>query len=727
MATLILTAVGTAVGGPIGGTIGALIGQQVDAVIFAPKARRGPRLGELAVQTSSYGTDLPKIFGRMRIAGTVIWATDLQEHRSSSGGGKGRPSTTTYSYTASFAVALSARPISGVGRIWADGKLLRGAGGDFKTRTGFRLYLGCEEQDVDPLIASAEGIDSTPAYRGIAYAVFEDFELADYGNRIPSLSVEVEAEAEPVPIGKIAEALAGGVLAAGETPSLIGYAASGDSVRGALEGLAQLSSLSLRDEDGSLRLTTPSEMPVAISADEAGVHAGEAGGRTEVLQRPSNAVPNEVSIAHYDPARDWQISLQRATVGGPDSRTDRIALPAAIDAQAGKALAEWKLAASRAARAAAKLHLSWQRSTIRPGALLRIAGESGVWKVERWSLQRMVLVLDLIRVATGTLASGAGASPGRSLRELDQVHGSTVLRLLDAPVSSGNIDERPHLLVAAAGAAAGWRRADLRVSFDEGASWEDAGRTALPAIMGSATTALPAGGSALVDLGSAVEVELLNDTFWLESRSDTALAGGANLALLGAELIQFGKVEPLGGRQFRLSRLLRGRRGTEWAVAQHIAGEPFVLMEAETLARIEGAPSQLGAEVRVSAQGIGDGDEGIVATRTLTGEALRPPSPVHLGARRQADGGIAIHWTRRSRLGWSWNDGSDTPLGEETELYQLRLDAATSTRSPTVAEPCYFHSAEDQLGDGGGPLTIEVVQIGKFSSSRPATITVERP
>lgn len=77
MATLVLTAVGGAVGGPVGAAIGAILGQQIDGRLFAPKGRQGPRLGDLAVQTSSYGSELPKIFGMMRVAGTVVWATDL--------------------------------------------------------------------------------------------------------------------------------------------------------------------------------------------------------------------------------------------------------------------------------------------------------------------------------------------------------------------------------------------------------------------------------------------------------------------------------------------------------------------------------------------------------------------------------------------------------------------------------------------------------------------------
>src|SRR3546814_748596 len=68
----------------------------------------------------------------MRVAGSVIWSTDFVETEQEGGGGKGKPSQTSYSYSVSFAVLLSARRIGGVRRIWADGKLLRGAAGDFK-------------------------------------------------------------------------------------------------------------------------------------------------------------------------------------------------------------------------------------------------------------------------------------------------------------------------------------------------------------------------------------------------------------------------------------------------------------------------------------------------------------------------------------------------------------------------------------------------------------------
>jgi len=726
MATLILTAVGTAIGGPKGGAIGAIIGQQVDNRIFAPKARQGPRLGELAVQTSSYGTGIPKIFGTLRVAGTVIWATDLREEKSKSGG-KGQPKTVNYSYSASFAVALSGRPIQGVGRIWADGKLLRGAAGDFKSATGYRLHLGGEEQPVDPLIAAAEGIGQAPAYRGIAYAVFEDFQLADYGNRIPSLSFEVEADSGAVAIGAVAQALSGGAVRNGETPLLGGYAAGGDSIRGAIEALADVVPLSLVEGGSWLVLTVAPEGDALLIAEaEAGAGADGTGVRDPLSRRAAGSVPAEVTVAYYDPARDYQTGLQRATFGGAPAgaaglRADQRALPAALGADAAKALAEYRLASLWAGRVTAKLHLGWRRSGVRPGARLRMSGVAGLWRVARWTLDRMVVMLELVRVPAEGPADASDASPGRPIGHPDLPHGPTTLLLFDLPLGGEPLRDRPLLLAAAAGAQAGWRRAELTASFDGGASWEAAGATSGAAVIGTALTALAPGGSALLDLRGSVEVELLNDTMWLEGRDDAALAGGANLAVLGEELIQFGAAEPLGDRRFRLSRLLRGRRGTEWAGAAHAAGEGFALIEPEALAAIEAPVAALGGEARLIGSGIGDGETGASASRAVTGEAMRPPSPVHLAAEPLPGGDLAISWVRRSRNGWVWLSGGDTPLGEESERYRLTLSGAGFERAVSLAEPAYLYTSAQQLEDGlAGPLTLRVVQAGTLIASRPA-------
>ncbi|HEX8262597.1 MAG TPA: phage tail protein [Allosphingosinicella sp.] len=725
MATLVLTAVGTAIGGPIGGAIGAVLGQQIDGRLFAPKPRQGPRLGDLAVQTSSYGSQIPKLFGTMRVAGTVIWATDLKEERTRGGGGKGQPRTVSYSYSANFAVALSARPILGVLRIWADGKLLRGAAGDFKTATGYRLHLGGEDQGVDPLIASAEGPGQAPAYRGLAYAVFEDFQLADYGNRIPSLTFEVEADAAAPTVGAVAAELAREAVTAGQTAALTGFAAGGDSVRAALAALAELEPLSLIDDGERLVLTSgEAAAPLAIAEAELGAAAAGAGGRSEWQRRRGDSVPAEATLAYYEPSRDYQTGLQRASRPGAGLGSDRSSVAAALEAATAKSLVTRRLERLWAERRSGKVHLGWARLGLSAGRRIRIAGRPGDWKLERWTLDRMMLTLELVGVPGAGSAAGQ-ASAGRPVDQPDLIHGPTTLVLLDLPLHAEALPNRPRLLVAAAGRQAGWRRAELSASFDGGASWAAAGPTAPAAVLGVALSAPGAGGAALIDERNQIEVELLNEAMWLESRSEAALAAGDNLAVLGDELIQFGIATPLGGRRFRLSRLLRGRRGTEWAAGLHSAGEPFALIEAESLAPLEAPPGSLGGEVRLLATGLGDG-EGTVAQRPITGEALRPPAPVHLRAERRPNGDLALGWVRRSRHGWVWPSGSDTPLGEETESYRLTLAGAGFERSVTVASPAYLYTAAEQDADGmAGPLAVEVVQLGTAAPSRPATLVSE--
>ncbi|HEY6917053.1 MAG TPA: phage tail protein [Allosphingosinicella sp.] len=720
MATLVLTAVGTAIGGPIGGAIGALIGQQVDNAVFAPKARQGPRLGDLAVQTSSYGTQIPKIFGTLRAAGTVIWATDLKESKSTSGGGKGKPKVTSYSYSASFAVALSGRPIRDVRRIWADGKLLRGAAGDFKSRTKFRLYKGGEDQAPDPFIASREGIGATPAFRGVAYAMFEDFQLADYGNRIPSLTFEIVADDGEVAIGTMAAELSGGIVRGGETPFLGGYAVSGDSVRGALEPLFDLMPLSLAEDGEGLLLRAPGEAPILLAQAECGAENR----RTEISRRAPGLTPGAVSLAHHDPARDYQTGLQRATRNVPGAPDEARALPASLPAAAARGLAEYRLKALWAARETARASIGWRRGMLSPGGLVQLEGQPGLWAIARTTLEKMVQTLELRRVGGGTPQAMAAES-GRPTREPDTAVGETVLVLADLPLGDGEARSRPLLTVAACGTASAWRQADLIVSYDGGARWEAAGSTAGPATIGRVTTPPgPGGGSAMIDLTASIEVELLNEGMWLESCDDQALAGGENLALIGQELIQFGKAEPLGGTRFRLSRLLRGRRGTEWANL-HAAGEPFLLVERDNLLFLEPSAGLLGASATLAGQGIGDGGDGVEATCLVTGEALRPPSPVHLNL--TWDGGDAVlTWARRSRTGWFWIDGGDAPLGEERELYEVRIWGAGFNRSIQTSEPVYRYGASDRAADGNpAGINVEIVQIGTLLRSRPASAAFE--
>ena len=194
MASIALGAAGAFVGGLLGGPIGANIGWMLGAAIgnsLNPQQIEGPRLSDLKLQASGYGRPIPIVYGTKRIAGNVIWKTDLTEH-SQTTGGKGGPEVTSYTYSASFAVQICEGPIADIKKVWADGRVvLDRTPGAEPTVFPFTTYLGTETQDADPTMQGILGVDNVPAYRGTAYVVFDDIDLAAFGQRIPNLEFEV--------------------------------------------------------------------------------------------------------------------------------------------------------------------------------------------------------------------------------------------------------------------------------------------------------------------------------------------------------------------------------------------------------------------------------------------------------------------------------------------------------------------------------------------------------
>lgn len=175
-----------------------------ERLIFGPRKRtlEGPRLDGFSIQSSTEGAGVTRVFGRARVSGQIIWAANfretLQETTQTSGGKGGRlaASKTTvkeYLYSISFAVGLAEGVIDRVARVWADGKPFD------LSKVNHRVYRGTETQTPDDLINAIES--GAPAFRGLAYIVFEDLPLKDFGNRIPQLSFEIEkslGEDDPV-------------------------------------------------------------------------------------------------------------------------------------------------------------------------------------------------------------------------------------------------------------------------------------------------------------------------------------------------------------------------------------------------------------------------------------------------------------------------------------------------------------------------------------------------
>lgn len=186
--------------------------------LFMSTPRGGPKLTDLNVTGSTYGQPIPVGFGSCRIPGNVIYSDPLHQH-SHPGGKGGLLGPTTYTYSWTGAVALCSTeytgPIKDVVRIWADTKLVydktgaslgtgvpgdgggKGGGGNhyygnaFNRLGNFTLYTGTQDQMPDAALEAAQGVLNCNANRGMAYVVFEDVDLENYGNRVPNWTFEV--------------------------------------------------------------------------------------------------------------------------------------------------------------------------------------------------------------------------------------------------------------------------------------------------------------------------------------------------------------------------------------------------------------------------------------------------------------------------------------------------------------------------------------------------------
>lgn len=374
--------------------------------------------------------------------------------------------------------------------------------------------------------------------------------------------------------------------------------------------------------------------------------------------------------------------------------------------------------------------LSWRTCeldpAVAPGAVVSLAGFAGRWRVDEWELREKGVELGLVRVAPGGIEASPPASvdPGRINPLPDLAAPPTTLAAFELPPESTGSASTVRVFAAASSAGANWSGAALFSDDGSGSlqSLGPSGRTR--SVVGTATSVLPAASPLLIDRHRKLLVELLGDDMVLANATARQLASGANKALVGNEILQFGRAEPLGGRVWRLTGLLRGRGGTESAIAGHQAGERFVLLD-HRLRQLDPALVSDGPEAQIVAAGRGDADP-VATPVALRGVSLRPLSPVHARSRMRPDGSLLMCWTRRARGAWLWIDGAETPLVEETERYLVTYGDAASPISSWTVSFAEIDLPASQLADLGASLpdgAFHVRQLGSYAVSEPLFLT----
>lgn len=511
---------------------------------------------------------------------------------------------------------------------------------------------------------------------------------------------------------------------------LRGYMVSAiDSARPALEQLAKVFSFNGVEEDDKIVFKMRGADPVAtIARDECGAVDGtnqpDPVPAITAVRAQQLDLPRSCMVTSPDPARDFepdtQQSKRQAASAGQVVQFNTAVVQSADERVR---LANLFMYDAWASRTGLRFSTGIEHTRLMPGDVVTLDGR----RVLLLAKQSNDATLDweavsddasvLEQYGTGVVGDFPHQVPPQTV--------PTYQILLDVPLLS-DAEDSPGAYLAAWGISPHWRGGIVYRSLDGGVSWERVATFPKPGVsVGIALNALGnwAGGN-VFDEANTLNVRMRNGTPSSTTR-DAVLAGSNAIAVrsladsdnAGWEIIQYRTATLNGDGSYTLSGLLRGRVGTEWAMAGHAEGDEVVLLSTSTLRDFAIEAAEIGVPQLTKPVSIGstlsdtDSEE-----LTVAAERLKPLSPVDLRiARAIGTNDATLTWRRRSRLSYLPN-GLEVPLGEDSEDYEVDiLDGVTVVRTISgLSTPEAAYSAANQTADGltpGDPITARIYQM----------------
>jgi hypothetical protein len=185
---------------------------------------------------------------------------------------------------------------------------------------------------------------------------------------------------------------------------------------------------------------------------------------------------------------------------------------------------------------------------------------------------------------------------------------------------------------------------------------------------------------------------------------------GANLFAVarpegGWEVIQARKIVLVEAGLYEMRGLLRGLFGSAPANSAPSAPGAAIVRLEEALARVATQAHERGQSLSlaVAPPGLAAGSADAFAGTLLASDVwARPFAPVHLRARREASGAVAIIWVRQTRMGGDFWGPGEPELGETSQLFRLEiLSGEVVKRTMDVQSPTFLYATADQISDFG--------------------------
>ncbi len=340
-----------------------------------------------------------------------------------------------------------------------------------------------------------------------------------------------------------------------------------------------------------------------------------------------------------------------------------------------------------------------------------------VKRADTYPLLKYEAVLD---EPSALISQGITSTDYESSTEI-AIPSDVTMELLDVPIGQ-DVDNNAGFYVAAKGDGGDAYLGAAIFSSPDGTTYARKATITENAVMGETVNILNDWtGPRVFDEVSTVRVDVGSGTLSSSTNALLLLSTATNAMLIGSEVIQFRDATLVSDGVYDLTGLLRGGRGTEWAMTGHVVRERAVLIRGAGIRRIILDNSDLGIPFYYKGVAIGrslSSADAELFTNNAIG--LKPFSPVDARADRDGSNNVTFTWRRRSRLSVRMTGplGISVPLGEDTEEYTVEIYSVgspqTLLRTITATSETADYSAADQVTDGltpGDPITIIIRQI----------------
>ncbi|HTM79299.1 MAG TPA: phage tail protein, partial [Devosia sp.] len=463
--------------------------------------------------------------------------------------------------------------------------------------------------------------------------------------------------------------------------------------RDALEPLLAASGLSLRANTDGLALGLERQGQ-ARAIDTAGLVREEGPVLSRRRSDPAETI-GRLALTFIDREHDYQLGTVTALRGaGPVASK---ALPLVLDLGGARVAAEKGLVAEGGDRESVEFSLPPSAMALEPGDSVDLGLAEGRFQVSeiRDGAVRRVTARTLMAPVPVAVSVDAARSSGAAVFTQSR---PVVLAAHLPPLP----DDAGLTQLALAAYAQPWPGA-VGMADSNGRSLT---RLTRRAIIGETVEPLPSGPSGIWDRAASLTVKLYGGH--LSALDELAVLAGANRLAVETdsgdwEIIGFAQAELIAPATYRLSQLLRGQGGTVPAIGPAASGRSVFLLDTR-IGVLPVSAQWLGTTASLIAYAGSDDLTGTAVTADFGLAPVLPLAPVHLRAKRDAMGNIALSWVRCSRADGDGWGVVDAPLEHVPERYLVSIFVgATLVRSFETGASAATYSSAEQLADFGAP------------------------